>query len=286
MRKQENPNYRVEHVAETPRGWRVRTKMQSTHVLRIAFPPGPRRKGTGKVVEILHPVNENPCVLKNADADDRQLLDLWRLARTAGHESRHERLQFVAKEWAKTHGGRTAAYKRIDSLTRGYGHNPASETEQGEHLYRDFHGKDAKKILAMQESDVSRRTFTALGDLSELIIHAPAGTVKIGFSSHDAVKVASSPAGTQLYLIGGNQNIDSALEKFGSDRTKDFVELGEGKQITYSARKAFDAFKLVDYYHNLGEETGDRPILFYDRLKKRIFFVGGAYRVEAPGIIN
>lgn len=61
--------FRVEHVARKPRGWRVRTRLQGAHRIRIAFPPGPRRKGAGEVVEILHPKGErNPdCKVNPAE---------------------------------------------------------------------------------------------------------------------------------------------------------------------------------------------------------------------------
>ena len=106
------------------------------------------------------------------------------------------------------------------------------------------------------------------------------------FPMDDGVQVASAPDGHQLYFIGGNQNIESQLDNFGSDEAKDFVELGAAIKLTYRARKSMDDFKLVDYYHHLGEETNEPPFAFYDRLKRRIFLVGGRYRVEAPGIIN
>lgn len=54
--------FKIEHVAPAPRGWKVRTVRpsgSSRHEVRVAFPPGRRRKGTGKVVEILHPKSEN-----------------------------------------------------------------------------------------------------------------------------------------------------------------------------------------------------------------------------------
>jgi hypothetical protein len=241
-----NPNYRVEHVATVPQGWHVRTKMQATHMLRIAFPPGCRRRGAGKVVEIFHPVNENPCAMQ-----------------------------------AKRQTRERAARIRTARLS-----NPGSATESAAALYEQFHGQSPREILEMQESDAARHTYTALGDLRELVIDAPAGKVKIGFDGSDAVKVASAPGGKQLYLIGGNQNLDSQLGRFGSDPGKDFVELGAATQITYRARKSMDNFQMVDYYHDLGEETNEPPFAFYDRLKRRIFLAGGRYRVEAPGIIN
>jgi len=243
-----NPNYRVEHVARKPRGWKVRTRMEATHVLRIAFPPGPRRRGSGKVLEILHPLNENPCALGDARCRQRETRE--RAARI-----RRARL------------------------------NPSS-TDSAAELYERFHGRSPREIIEMQESDAARHTYSAIGDLVELVIDAPAGTVKIGFGPADAVKVASAPGGKQLYFLGGNQNLDGELGRFGSDPSKDFVDLGTAVQLTYRARKSMDNYQLVNYYHDLGEETGEQPLAFYDRLKRRIFLVGGAYKVEAPGIIN
>ncbi len=207
MSAQANPNYRVEHVAEV-----------------------------GKVIEIFHPVNENPCAM-------------------------------ATKIGAKVK------------------QNP-SEGREAEKLYEQFHGKSPEEISSLQESCTMRRDYTGLGLLSELVIDAPSGEVTIGFYKGDAVTLASAPNGQQLYLIGGNQNLDSQLERFGSDPGKDFVEMGVVVKLTYRTRKRMDDFKLVDYWHLAGEETGEPPLAFYDRLKRRIFLVGGRYRVEAPGIIN
>jgi hypothetical protein len=235
-----NPNYRVEHVAEAPRGWRVRTKMMATHMLRIAFPPG-RKRGGGKVIEIYHPANENPCALhKRAEAG-----------------------VFGAKA----------------------GRNPVG-LEHATQLYEKFHGTSPEEIVRVQESDCQRKVYTGLGTLTEIVIDAVAGEVKITFPAEDGVQLASAPGGRQLYLIGGNQNIDAQIDRFGTDTTKDFVELGAAVKITYRTRKSIDNFDLVDYWHKAGEETNEPPYAFYDHLRKRIFLVGGRYRVEAPGIIN
>ena len=57
--------YRTEHLATVPAGYRVRTVTRGGHRVRIAFPPGRRVKGSGQVVEVLHPLHENPCRLSN-----------------------------------------------------------------------------------------------------------------------------------------------------------------------------------------------------------------------------
>ena len=311
-----NPNYRVEHVAQVPRGWKVRTKMSATHMLRIAFPPGRRRRGSGKVVEIFHPVNENPCALRNPAKDlgfrrTQTRRDLARFLRQHPKSRRKEiigqfpgyrRRSNAEQEWpakcphcearftpAQVEAGEYRKHLAQHRAERAAGkknrRNPGA-TQAAAALYESFHGRSPREIVEMQESDAAQHTYTALGDLRELVIDAPAGTVKIGFESSDAVKVASAPGGKQLYFLGGNQNIDGQLGRFGSDSGKDFVELGTAVQLTYRARKSMDNYQSVDYYHDLGEETGEQPLAFYDRLKRRIFLVGGRYRVEAPGIIN
>jgi len=106
------------------------------------------------------------------------------------------------------------------------------------------------------------------------------------------VKLASSPNGRQLYAIGGNQNLVSCHGKFeGVDWEKDFVDLGECPFIVYLARKAHGNFEPIEYVHEFGEKSGIRPQLMYDKLKRRIFFVGGDYFIDSskqisPGIEN
>lgn len=168
---------------------------------------------------------------------------------------------------------------------RGQRNNPDA-IEKAADLYQEFHGKSASEVVEMQEADTVRKTYTALGDLVDLTIETPDGKGACIQFTGDGVKVASAPGGKQLYLIGGAQSLDSELEKFGADAGKDFVELGRAVQITYRARKGMNDFRLVDYYHDLGEESGKPPLAFYDRLRQRIYFVGGSYHVEAPGIID
>ena len=60
-RRPSRARYDVQHVSETPRGWRVRSVARGDHVIRIAFPPGRRKKGSGRVVEILHPRTNPAC---------------------------------------------------------------------------------------------------------------------------------------------------------------------------------------------------------------------------------
>jgi len=185
----------------------------------------------------------------------------------------------------------SAASDKVSSGATGFKKGKGKRLNPGQQaeavaLYEKFHGKTPTQILEIQESQAIRRDLAALGELvSLLVIDASGKTVALEFPG-DNVKVASSPKGTQIYLIGGNQNIGGALGQFEADASKDFIELGECREIVYTAQKEFDKFETIDYAHEFGEEGGARPRLIYARLAKRLMLAGGDYKVDAPGIIN
>ena len=72
----------------------------------------------------------------------------------------------------------------------------------------------------------------------------------------------------------------------GDQLAKDLITLGVLYELTYQTQKGFDKFRLTDYFHELGEETGCQPVAVYDRLNDFILISGGSYRVEEPGIID
>jgi hypothetical protein len=165
--------------------------------------------------------------------------------------------------------------------------NPEGDLDQAADLYREFHGRDPHEILEMQETDLARKDYTALGPLVELHTLLPNGAkAKITFGDADAVLVVSSPNGRQLYLLGGNQDISESLGSMGADVSKDLIDLGDAVFISYDASKWQTDFKPTIWEHKLGEESGIHPRGFYDQLKRRIFLAGGNYRVERPGIID
>ena len=95
--------------------------------------------------------------------------------------------------------------------------------------------------------------------------------------------LSSNEDGTQLYLVGGDQSLDlDDLDITGDCATKELVTIGDVVKIYYETQKDFDKFEDIQYHHELGEETGELPILAYDRLNQRLLFVGGAYHIEKP----
>jgi hypothetical protein len=55
--------FRHEDIRAVPKGYKVRNITHpSGHQVRVAYPPGPRRKGSGEVISVLHPITgQNPC---------------------------------------------------------------------------------------------------------------------------------------------------------------------------------------------------------------------------------
>lgn len=393
-----------QHLAEAPRGWRVRSKHAGDHVLRIAFPPGRRRRGAGRLLEILHPKRNPAC--ENGDCDMRkknpeELLifgnprrklsasirrakrealsairkrdripvvgasavrralsnaggignhkpgckcpfcerardvrktirkmpapirrvfdrnpkpQIFGLRKTGAYDATRDEWVFVSDgqdasvilpKGTKKTAARRAAMKeakarrrlipRLSHLAgnprRRRRRNPSAMRESVA-LFQSFHGKDPKEVIEKQVSAAVRNEYVYLGDL-EYLKTRPDGSGKdaqINFEG-DGVKLAVSPNGRQLYLIGGNQNLSSVLEDFTDDPEKDFIDLGEGTEVQYLARKIHGNFEPVSWYHKFGEENGVRPRLMYDKLKHSIFFVGGEYYIDAsdavsPGIEN
>lgn len=241
-------NYHVEHVAEVPAGFHVRTVTRKGHLVRIAFPPGRRRKGSGKLVEVLHPVRDNPCRLPNPS-------------------------------------------ELVVMMANPSPASPASnEIQAGSELYEGFHGAAADHVDDIEEPSPRPKTVAELGELRELQVRRVAGWKWGSFDfTGRGIRVASNAQGTQLYFIGGDQRISRGeLTHLGVDNSKELIDLGEAMVIAYRARKSETDGIPADYEHYFGEETGQRPRIGYDLRagKPRLFISGGAYHVEARGIVN
>jgi len=177
-------------------------------------------------------------------------------------------------------GDVTAAYPVKGNPKRKRNQNGAAK------LFRDFHGKGPTNVMTVRDW-ADHPELAELGKLVLLQVRNKRGAHAIMWDKNEKpVSVAAEPTGRQIFFIGGAQNLDSELARLGVDKSKDLIDLGECTRIEYHAKKKFDDFRPVVYYHSLGEETGVRPRLVYDRPNRHMFLAGGEYKVEAPGIIN
>ena len=311
--------FRIEHVQAKPQGWRARTIVTHTgHELRLGFPPGRRRKGSGRLLEILHPKSENPsCEVtpqRAAQVAAEQIGEANPELLILGLNPAQQNPAELLILGANPDRGKQKETRDRAARIRGARLNPAGETQQDKaaDLYRDFAGREPTQQVEIQRSDKMRQDYTGLADLDALVladgfglaeyerfradmqrengdfgrVRKPANCGLVYFEKRDAVKVASNPDGTQLYLLGGNQDLGGCLTDLCVDATKDFIDLGFCICIRYITEKSQTNFTRALYWHCLGEETKNFPRVFYDKLKREIFFTGGAYVVRAPGIIN
>ena len=205
--------YRHEKIGVPPRGWRVRTVTQKQHQVRIAFPPGPRKKGAGRVVEILHPRAENAAcnrrkmnpilesILGGLAAGASVVASQTYLRRRktkkvkkaenppekpigplTGREvtwlTRTARGLRIGKRALKRMSQAELqdvkrSLQKIDELNREYRGNPNGDDKSAAKLYESFHGRSPTEVLTMQEECVAAGTYAALGKMRGLWL-APA----------------------------------------------------------------------------------------------------------------
>lgn len=167
-------------------------------------------------------------------------------------------------------------------------------------LYESFHGKPATHEIVIESEVHEHERLAVLGRAVEVWIETPTNLLAhIEFSqdeSEDPVILSSSEDGKQLYFEGGDQEVDLAgLKMDGADWIKDRMVLGrfaapdpKGKKdrrkhnLTYLTAKAFDDFQPILYQHDLGEVTGERPMLEYEPRNKHLFISGGQYFIKQP----
>ena len=182
------------------------------------------------------------------------------------------------------------AKAEMDYLLRKRG-NP-EELTQAVELYETFQGKRAENIIEAQRSAAMRMDYAALGSLLAIGLYTE--DLKIPSPDHwedyphlkfaRDVTLASNAEGSQLYAIGGNQDVSQAAAQIPDvDTSKDLLDLGPIAFVVYFARKSVDNFQPTEYMHQFDTP---RPSLGFDQIKTEIFFAGGRYSVEAPGIVH
>ncbi len=180
-------------------------------------------------------------------------------------------------------------------LDKGKKRNPASSAAD---VYEQFHGRPSEQTTEYRYQQHEHEHLSQLGQLVSLRIITPFNKEAEIAAPHpetakeaDIVQLCCSEDRTQLYFVGGDQEMPKeALEKMGFKEDqhdfKDCMLLGVLVEVTYRTQKGFDKFKVVDYYHELGEESGVEPVLLYDLRSGLLSVAGGQYEVRPEGIVN
>jgi hypothetical protein len=202
----------------------------------------------------------------------KQRLDRW-LDETTGPKS----YSMVLEAWEATR----KALSRIEGKA-----NPESPAQE---LFEQFHGRPSAETLEITTSRHEHAWLTGLGTLVELKVATVTQLdATISFAKDKtAPQLCSSEDGRQLYIEGGDQALDlKALKMAGDKWEKDSMVIGVLYELTYQTAKKFHKFKLTDYFHKLGEESGVQPTLLYDPTNRLLSVSGGQYQVKPEGIVN
>ena len=126
----------------------------------------------------------------------------------------------------------------------------------------------------------------------------PVGEAKAelrGWKTPDLAQVPGGPKSLhgigksrgQLYIVGGNQNLDARAAELGQDPAKDLWDLGNVYLVEYFTQKRFDHFEPINYFHHFSEKSKqDWPRLIYNKASHFLSLAGGDYSVTARGIEN
>lgn len=239
-----------------------------------------RKNARPSLLRLILPVQEMKALAEGAAGD------LQSLAPTKGKRNgRRLRRVRSAVPVRSGKGSRKNPYVHAAGKRKG---RRNGEQEQAENLYATFHGRNSAETLTFADEVRSREWLGGLGKLVELRYLTPTNyEACTAFEGDRAPQLASSGDGRSLYLVGGDQSIDlAAVEMDGPEWRKDLMLIGVLFELTYQTEKEFHSFQLIDYYHELGEETDVCPMLVYDTLNRRLLIVGGQYQVRPEGITN
>jgi len=160
--------------------------------------------------------------------------------------------------------------------------NPSAEA-----LRERFTGRAVDRVQVFDEPHMPKGDYAMLGKVLALYVKPRQGG-QVQQIQLPGVIAVSDESARQIYFVGGDQDLSSALHVFGAiDRGAGLFELGEARRIDYKQRKEHVPHPESDSWrHEFGEESGVRPIALYDSRAKRILLEGGEYVIRAEGIVN
>lgn len=194
----------------------------------------------------------------------------------------------------------TSQAKRSEFASQLRRHNPKRNPESGAaHFYEKFHGKPSTEEVVIEEEEHYHENLGTIGTLCAMVVDTPTGKRATITFDDDIPFLCASEDGTQLYIEGGNQEIDlKALGMDSKEWVKDRMVIGQfaepeaGRRwnISYITAKRFDQFQEIEYQHDLGEanegepksKRRESPILEYDTRNCHLFISGGQYRIKLP----
>jgi hypothetical protein len=183
----------------------------------------------------------------------------------------------------------------IDKLERKRKRNPESDSDSA---FESFHGAPPKETVIVEEKIHEHEHLWNCGKLMEIVVDTLTGKeMHLEWQdNNDAPFLSASEDGKQLYIEGGDQELDLAAIGMDGERwVKDRMVIGAFApprnsrkwNLTYRTKKDFDKFEEIDYQHWLGEPSKElrnpaAPFLEYDPISKKLYISGGQYIIKKP----
>jgi nucleotide-binding universal stress UspA family protein len=262
--------FRHEDVAAVPSGWKVRTVKAGSHRVRVAFPPGRKQKGSGRLVSVLHPLVgsnpcANPCSLRASNPAELMVMSANNPPRRRSSELRKQRQDDKIRRLLEK------AAVRVEKQ----GHPDLAEA------YREMARKNPAELLVMGANPSRRTLEREARQRSERIREA-----RIGHNPR--VEVVSSP----------NPPTEEIVEEF-TGREVEYLDVYNephmprgryaklGPLIALYIKPAkggqvqrIGAAEAVG--HHFPDAWGGRPpLVVCDSSAKQIYFVDGAQDISA-----
>jgi hypothetical protein len=197
-----------------------------------------------------------------------------------GRSTRSSKARSSGRKAASTARFRSETRRRRATTSRLAGRalrrNPGV-TAKSKATKKLFTGTKSKKTLSLLAPKGAPRSMAILGKLVKVKTRSKTFTPprKSGRNPEGDIYLAASDSG-QLYIVG-----ESLPVVPGPPR-----DLGEIVEIDYTARKPHLGYgQTTEFFHELGEETGERPHLVTDS-EGHLKIVGGEYYIEKDGIHN
>lgn len=175
--------------------------------------------------------------------------------------------------------------------------NPESDSAAA---FESFHGEPSGETVIIEDKIHEHEYLWVCGRLIEICVNTLTGRyLYLSWEDReeaDTPYLCCSEDGTQLYIEGGDQELDLKAIGMDGDRwVKDRMVIGEfspkekGRacNITYRTKKDFDNFEEIDYQHELGESSKElrhpvAPFLEYEPRNKKLYITGGQYIINKP----
>jgi len=175
--------------------------------------------------------------------------------------------------------------------------NPAADADSA---FESFHGEPSSETVIIEDEIHEHEHLWTCGRLMQICVNTQTGMYLEldweGRPDGEIPYLACSEDGRQLYIEGGDQELDLEAISMDTDRwLKDRMVIGEfapkerGREynITYRTKKDFDGFEETDYQHELGESSKElrnpaAPFLEYEPRNKKLYITGGQYIIKKP----